>query len=30
MAKYKVGDELIIINDPGKENEKLKELTSYH
>lgn len=27
MAKYKVGDELIIINDPSKENEKLKELT---
>ncbi|MBE6061984.1 MAG: hypothetical protein E7207_00145 [Clostridium butyricum] len=27
MAKYKVGDELIIINDPNKENEKLKELT---
>ena len=27
MAKYKVGDELIIINDPSKESEKLKELT---
>lgn len=27
MGKYKVGDELIIINDPSKENEKLKELT---
>ncbi|SFC77717.1 hypothetical protein [Clostridium uliginosum] len=27
MAKYKVGDELIIVNDPGKENDKLKELT---
>lgn len=27
MAKYKVGDELIIVNDPNKENEKLKELT---
>ena len=27
MAKYKVGDELLIINDPSKENEKLKDLT---
>jgi hypothetical protein len=27
MAKYKVGDELIIVNDPSKEKEKLKELT---
>ncbi|ENZ03320.1 hypothetical protein ACED96_09390 [Clostridium thermobutyricum] len=27
MAKYKVGDKLIIINDPTKEKEKLKELT---
>ncbi len=27
MAKYKVGDELIIVNDPSKDNEKLKELT---
>lgn len=27
MAKYKVGDELLIINDPKKENEKLKSLT---
>lgn len=27
MAKYKVGDELIIVNDPTKDNEKLKELT---
>ncbi|MDD6795536.1 MAG: hypothetical protein PUE01_09040 [Clostridiaceae bacterium] len=27
MAKYKVGDELIIVNDPTKEKEKLKELT---
>lgn len=27
MAKYKVGDELIIVNEPGKEEEKLKELT---
>ena len=27
MAKYKVGDELIIINDPTEENEKLKSLT---
>ena len=27
MAKYKVGDELIIVNDPSKDNEKLKGLT---
>lgn len=27
MAKYKVGDELIIVNDPNKEKEKLKKLT---
>ena len=27
MAKYKVGDELIIVNDPTKDNEKLKNLT---
>lgn len=27
MAKYKVGDELLIINDPSKESERLKELT---
>ena len=27
MGKYKVGDELILINDPGKDNAKLKELT---
>ena len=27
MAKYKVGDELVIVNDPSKEKEKLKELT---
>lgn len=27
MSKYKVGDELIIVNDPNKENKKLKELT---
>ena len=27
MAKYKVGDELLIINDPTEENEKLKSLT---
>ncbi|MGL5151497.1 MAG: hypothetical protein ACRC7N_13100 [Clostridium sp.] len=27
MAKYKVGDELVIVNDPSKETEKLKELT---
>ena len=24
MAKYKVGDELIIVNDPTEEAEKLK------
>lgn len=28
MAKYKVGDELIIVNDPTEEAEKLKELTN--
>ncbi|AGF55326.1 MULTISPECIES: hypothetical protein [Clostridium] len=28
MGKYKVGDELIIVNDPGKDNEKLRELTT--
>ncbi|MEQ8154528.1 MAG: hypothetical protein ABRQ25_06555 [Clostridiaceae bacterium] len=27
MAKYKVGDELLIVNDPNKEKRKLKELT---
>lgn len=27
MAKYKVGDELLIINDPNKEKEKIKSLT---
>ncbi|MBL4932378.1 MULTISPECIES: hypothetical protein [Clostridium] len=27
MAKYKVGDELIIVKDPKKETKKLKELT---
>lgn len=27
MAKYKVGDELIIVKDPKKETSKLKELT---
>jgi hypothetical protein len=27
VGKYKVGDELIIVNDPSKDNEKLKELT---
>lgn len=27
MGKYKVGDELIVVNDPSKDNEKLKELT---
>ena len=28
MAKYKVGEELIIVNDPSKDNEKLKDLTT--
>lgn len=28
MGKYKVGDELIIVNDPSKDNAKLKELTT--
>ena len=28
MAKYKVGDELLIINDPSEENEKLKLCTN--
>ncbi|SHI86270.1 hypothetical protein SAMN02745163_00881 [Clostridium cavendishii DSM 21758] len=27
MAKYKVGDELIIIKDPSEEKQKLKELS---
>ena len=27
MAKYKVGDELIVIRDPSEEKEKLRELT---
>ncbi|WP_297629823.1 hypothetical protein [uncultured Clostridium sp.] len=27
MAKYKVGDKLIIVNDPTKEKERLKDLT---
>lgn len=27
MAKYKVGEELIIVNDPNEEKTKLKELT---
>lgn len=27
MGKYKVGDELLIINDPSKDAEKLKEFT---
>ena len=28
MGKYKVGDELIVVNDPSKDNAKLKELTN--
>ncbi|MFW2488167.1 hypothetical protein [Clostridium chromiireducens] len=28
MGKYKVGEELIIVNDPNKDNAKLKELTN--
>ncbi len=27
MGKYKVGDELIVINDPSEEKVKLRELT---
>lgn len=27
MAKYKVGDELIIIHNPSEDEKKLKELT---
>lgn len=27
MAKYKVGDELIIVQDPSEEKQKLKDLT---
>ncbi|MFR5266722.1 hypothetical protein [Clostridium sp.] len=27
MAKYKVGDKLIIINDPTKEQEELKNIS---
>ena len=27
MSKYKVGDELIIVNDPNEEREKLKNMT---
>lgn len=27
MAKYKVGEELIIVNDPTEEEERLKQLT---
>ncbi|WP_294406297.1 hypothetical protein [uncultured Clostridium sp.] len=27
MSKYKVGDELIVVNDPNKESEKLAGLT---
>ncbi|MDS0525040.1 hypothetical protein NNC19_05050 [Clostridium sp. SHJSY1] len=27
MAKYKVGEKLIIVNDPNEEKAKLKELT---
>ena len=27
MGKYKVGDELIIVNDPNEDITKLKELT---
>lgn len=27
MAKYKVGDELIIVEDPNEEEKKLNELT---
>lgn len=27
MAKYKVGEELIIVNDPTKEEQRLKDLS---
>ncbi|MGN0145530.1 MAG: hypothetical protein ACI398_11130 [Clostridium sp.] len=27
MSKYKVGDELIIVNDPNEETERFKKLT---
>lgn len=27
MSKYKVGDELIIVNDPNEERQKLKDVT---
>lgn len=27
MSKYKVGDELIIVNDPNEESQKLKNMT---
>jgi hypothetical protein len=27
VGKYKVGDELILVNDPSKDNARLKELT---
>jgi len=27
MGKYKVGDELIVINDPSEEKERIRELT---
>lgn len=27
MSKYKVGDELIIVNDPNEERKKLKDMT---
>ena len=27
MAKYKVGDELVIVKDPNEESEKIRELT---
>ena len=28
MGKYKVGDELIVVNDPNEDNAKLKGLTN--
>lgn len=27
MDKYKVGEKLIVVNDPSKDNERLKELS---
>ena len=29
MAKYKVGDELVIVNDPSKEKAEIKRTYSF-